>query len=56
VYIHTFAIEEFMRIFARKRDALGDLTQQLNNLGYVIIIFTVSRPRGRIEEIVATSD
>ena len=54
--MRTFAIEEFMRVFTRKRHALRYLAQQLNDLGYMIVIFTVSRPRGRIEEIVATSD
>ena len=45
-----------MGVLARKGDALGELAEELDDLGDVVVVLAVAGARGGIEEVVAASD
>jgi hypothetical protein len=45
----TFLVEEFRTVLAGKRDGLGYLTNEFDDLSDMIVVLAVPRSRSRIE-------
>lgn len=52
----TFPIKEPRRIFARERHRLRELADELDDLRYVVFVFTVPRAGLGVEEVVAAGE
>ena len=49
----ALAVEDFLRPFARHAERLGEGTEKLDDLGNVIVVFSVLCARLRVEEVIA---
>jgi len=45
----AFTVKELGRVLSRKGEILGEFTDELYDLGHMIVVFGISGPRGRIE-------
>ena len=52
----TLAVEEARRVFAGESEGLWEFADQFDYLGDMVFVLAVSRPGGRIEEVIPASE
>ena len=53
-WMRTFPIEKLRTVLATKHQRLWHLSHQLHDLSYMVVVFTVSRTRRGVKQVVAS--